>query len=126
MKNVNSSTRAHVPLVVNFLAHCVALWLAIETYTVAVPHYINFIKEAPVNLPTITLWLVTITRIFVSYWVVIALGILLADGAVCWLLFRRHSSPLLWQWSTLVLFTFMIIFACTGIVFTLPVPIGQP
>ena len=125
MNSVKMSSRGYVLFFINFAAHLIALYLAIEVYTVWVPHYIGFIKGSPLNLPLATLWLNATSAFILHYWIVIALGISLADGAACWLLMRRSDSVLLWQWSALVIFTYMIVFACTSIVFCLPVLIPQ-
>jgi hypothetical protein len=126
MTNECPNSKIYLPLAVNLVAHCTALFLAIEMYSVWIPHYIALIKVPEVIIPEVTLWLQATSRFIVNYWVVVALGIMLVDATVCWVLVRRRSSHYLWQWSSFVLFTFMVIFAITGIVLCLPVPFGQP
>jgi hypothetical protein len=126
MTNVNPASNIYLPLAINLVAHCTALFLAIEMYAVWIPHYIDLIRVAEVRIPELSLWLQATSRFIVNYWVIVALGIMLVDATVSWVLVRRRSAHYLWQWSTFVLFTFMVIFASTGIVLCLPVPFGQP
>jgi hypothetical protein len=126
MANVSPASKIYLHLAINLVAHCTALFLAIEMYTVWIPHYIVLIRAGEVRIPEVTLWLQATSRFIVSYWVIVAFGIMLIDATVSWVLVRRCSAHYLWQWSILVLFAFMVIFAITGIVLCLPVPFGQP
>ena len=105
------------------ILHFIALFLAIDVYAVWVPRYIKMIADAVVKIPQITLWIHSISDFMVSYWPIVGIAVVLLDIMVCLLLLRKCAACRIWQWSSFVLFLYILMLACTCVVLCLPLRI---